>query len=146
MWSPLSGSRQQDLLTNSHHLLLECCSRRFWWPERDLSKEWGGGKVIGSWTLGQHPWKWSMPQRYGVTTSATHNVLTLSYNHDGKADWTREMWPQVLGIKEFLNPNNKALLQDYLLIERKEKLLFIRPLFVGSNAFLMLFGVLLRDA
>lgn len=56
------------------------------------------------------------------------------------------MWPQVLGIKEFLNPNNKALLQDYLLIERKEKLLFIRPLFVGSNAFLMLFGVLLRDA
>lgn len=69
-----------------------------------------------------------------------------SYNHDGKADWTQEMWPQVLGIKEFLNPNNKALPQDYLLIERKEKLLFIRPLFVGSIAFLMLFGVLLRDA
>lgn len=51
MWSPLSGSRQQDLLTNSHQLLLECSCRRFWWPERDLSREWGGGRVleVGIW-------------------------------------------------------------------------------------------------
>ena len=29
---------------------------------------------------------------------------------------------------------------------KEKKLLFIRLLFVGSNAFLMIFGVLLRDA
>lgn len=56
-----------------------------------------------------------------MTTSATQNVLTLPYNHDGKADRTQEMWPQSLGIKEFVNPNNKALPQDYLLIERKKE-------------------------
>jgi len=51
MWSPLSGSRQQDLLTDSRQLLLECSWRRFWWPERDLSREWGGGRVleVGIW-------------------------------------------------------------------------------------------------
>lgn len=54
---PLPGVKEKDLLTNSHQLLLECCSRRFWWPERDLSRV----RDAGSWKLGQHPWKWNRP-------------------------------------------------------------------------------------
>lgn len=124
MWSPLSGSRQQDLLTNSHQLLLECSCRRFWWPERDLSREWGGGRVleVGIWA--------SIPKN-GVCHRDTrwlpllHTMSSLCLTATmGRQIELKRCGPRALVSKSFWTQITKPYLRTIYWLKEKETPLY----------------------
>lgn len=97
MWSPFRV-KVTGFTHSSHQLLLECCSRRFWWPERS---QWGMGwwKGAESWNLGKHPEN-GVCHRDKGWLPLLHRMcsLCLTTRWEGRSN-SKEMWPQSLGIK-----------------------------------------------